>query len=277
MQVKILEEAGQLPLAYVAASVHGLHEDAERIAQKVEEVPDLPSATGLLMPPAPILKVRSSRALMQLLPVPTPSAPRCRHARAGAQLVSRSCLSGTAGRALLVIRLLVVVVHCAGGQLAASHGEQGLFRDAGGQGQGAGRRQARHGGGGGGCARRGRARRRRLGRRPRPGRRRGRRRGALALCRPAAFLRSACFAPPVGGDARIDQSKVRARGVARRRAALLGWAATRTARAGGTWRTWSCPPTWWPRRRRRARRRGPSRRRRRGSPPRKSGSTSAHR
>lgn len=56
-QVRILEESGQLPLAYVAAATHGLQEDAERISQGLGSLPDLPSTSALLMPPTPILKV----------------------------------------------------------------------------------------------------------------------------------------------------------------------------------------------------------------------------
>ncbi|KAJ9518428.1 hypothetical protein QJQ45_018452 [Haematococcus lacustris] len=55
-QLRILEESGQLPLAYVCAASHGLDEEAERIGQNLTELPDLPSKTGLLMPPTPILK-----------------------------------------------------------------------------------------------------------------------------------------------------------------------------------------------------------------------------
>ena len=59
-QVRILEESGQLPLAYVAAATHGLHEEAERIGQAIgdDDLPELPTASQLLLPPTPILKVR---------------------------------------------------------------------------------------------------------------------------------------------------------------------------------------------------------------------------
>jgi len=56
-RVKILENAGHLPLAYVTASVHGLHDVAERLAAELgENVPSLPEGKvrSLLMPPAPI-------------------------------------------------------------------------------------------------------------------------------------------------------------------------------------------------------------------------------
>jgi hypothetical protein len=57
-QVKILEDSGQLPLAYVAAAVHGLTADAERISAALDgNVPDLPPQGHLLLPPTPILKV----------------------------------------------------------------------------------------------------------------------------------------------------------------------------------------------------------------------------
>jgi hypothetical protein len=59
LQIKILEESGQLPLAYVAASVHGLAEDADRLGASLPDLPDLPPASGLLMPPTPILQVRT--------------------------------------------------------------------------------------------------------------------------------------------------------------------------------------------------------------------------
>lgn len=55
-QVRVLEESGQLPLAYVAAATHGLSEDADRIAQQLSELPELPSGAMLLQPPTPILK-----------------------------------------------------------------------------------------------------------------------------------------------------------------------------------------------------------------------------
>nr|WDD38917.1 coatomer subunit alpha-1 [Fagopyrum tataricum] len=56
-RVKILENAGHLPLAYVTASAHGLNDVAERIAAELEELPSLPEGKtpSLLMPPAPLL------------------------------------------------------------------------------------------------------------------------------------------------------------------------------------------------------------------------------
>lgn len=57
-RVKILENSGHLPLAYITASVHGLHDVAERLAAELgENVPSLPEgkAPSLLMPPAPIM------------------------------------------------------------------------------------------------------------------------------------------------------------------------------------------------------------------------------
>ncbi|GMH13468.1 hypothetical protein Nepgr_015309 [Nepenthes gracilis] len=57
-RVKILENAGHLPLAYLTASVHGLHDVAERLAAELgEHIPSLPEGKvpSLLMPPAPIL------------------------------------------------------------------------------------------------------------------------------------------------------------------------------------------------------------------------------
>ncbi|GBG32531.1 Coatomer subunit alpha-1 [Hondaea fermentalgiana] len=60
-RVKILEEVGQLSLAYVAAVSHGLNEDAERIAGALSEagveLPQVdPSSATLLMPPNPIFR-----------------------------------------------------------------------------------------------------------------------------------------------------------------------------------------------------------------------------
>lgn len=57
-RVKILENAGHLPLAYITASVHGLHEVAEKLAATLgDKVPTLPNnkAPSLLMPPTPIV------------------------------------------------------------------------------------------------------------------------------------------------------------------------------------------------------------------------------
>ncbi|KAL3514715.1 hypothetical protein ACH5RR_027432 [Cinchona calisaya] len=57
-RVKILENAGHLPLAYITASVHGLHDVAERLAAELgENVPSLPKgkSTALLIPPKPVL------------------------------------------------------------------------------------------------------------------------------------------------------------------------------------------------------------------------------
>ncbi|CAI9757967.1 unnamed protein product [Fraxinus pennsylvanica] len=57
-RVKILENAGHLPLAYLTASVHGLHDTAERLAAELgENVPSLPKGrrASLLIPPSPVL------------------------------------------------------------------------------------------------------------------------------------------------------------------------------------------------------------------------------
>ncbi|GFZ20525.1 coatomer, alpha subunit [Actinidia rufa] len=57
-RVKILENAGHLPLAYITASVHGLEDVAERLSTELgDNVPALPEGKvpSLLMPPAPIL------------------------------------------------------------------------------------------------------------------------------------------------------------------------------------------------------------------------------
>ncbi|XP_076892088.1 coatomer subunit alpha-1-like [Bidens hawaiensis] len=57
-RVKILENAGHLPLAYVTAKTHGLNDIAEGLADKLERnVPVLPSGRShsLLIPPTPVL------------------------------------------------------------------------------------------------------------------------------------------------------------------------------------------------------------------------------
>ncbi|CAE6000516.1 unnamed protein product [Arabidopsis arenosa] len=57
-RVKILENAGHLPLAYITASVHGLNDIAERLAIELgDNVPTLPEGKtpSLLMPPPPIM------------------------------------------------------------------------------------------------------------------------------------------------------------------------------------------------------------------------------
>ncbi|KAH1255933.1 Coatomer subunit alpha-1 [Glycine max] len=56
-RVKILENVGHLPLAYITASVHGLHDVAERLAAELgNNVPSLPGGKvpSLLMPPSPL-------------------------------------------------------------------------------------------------------------------------------------------------------------------------------------------------------------------------------
>ncbi|KAK9270177.1 hypothetical protein L1049_025753 [Liquidambar formosana] len=57
-RIKILENSGHLPLAYITASVHGLHDVAERLAAELgDNVPSLPEgkSPSLLMPPSPIV------------------------------------------------------------------------------------------------------------------------------------------------------------------------------------------------------------------------------
>ncbi|XP_022884750.1 coatomer subunit alpha-1-like isoform X2 [Olea europaea var. sylvestris] len=57
-RVKILENAGHLPLAYLTASVHGLHDTAELLAAELgNNVPSLPQGkkASLLIPPTPVL------------------------------------------------------------------------------------------------------------------------------------------------------------------------------------------------------------------------------
>lgn len=56
-RVKVLEEAGQLALAYMTAATHGLKDDAERISESMGgNVPQLDPKAQLLAPPTPILK-----------------------------------------------------------------------------------------------------------------------------------------------------------------------------------------------------------------------------
>ncbi|KAE9617528.1 putative transcription factor WD40-like family [Lupinus albus] len=57
-RIKILENVGHLPLAYITASVHGLHDVAERLAAELgDNVPSLPAGKvpSLLMPPSPVM------------------------------------------------------------------------------------------------------------------------------------------------------------------------------------------------------------------------------
>ncbi|CAI0422909.1 unnamed protein product [Linum tenue] len=56
-RVKILENTGHIPLAYITAKVHGLEEVAERLAADLgDNIPSLPEGKvpSLLMPPSPI-------------------------------------------------------------------------------------------------------------------------------------------------------------------------------------------------------------------------------
>ncbi|GFP95169.1 coatomer subunit alpha-1 [Phtheirospermum japonicum] len=57
-RVKILENAGHLPLAYITASAHGLHDISERLASELgDNIPSLPEGkkASLLIPPSPVL------------------------------------------------------------------------------------------------------------------------------------------------------------------------------------------------------------------------------
>ncbi|KAF2301912.1 hypothetical protein GH714_030350 [Hevea brasiliensis] len=57
-RVKILENAGHLPLAYITAKVHGLEDLAERLAAELgDNVPSVPEdkVPSLLMPPSPVM------------------------------------------------------------------------------------------------------------------------------------------------------------------------------------------------------------------------------
>ncbi|KAL7085958.1 hypothetical protein ACP275_14G309100 [Erythranthe tilingii] len=66
-RVKILENVGHLPLAYITASVHGLHDIAERLAAELgDNVPSLPEGRkpSLLIPPNPVLSAGDWPLLM---------------------------------------------------------------------------------------------------------------------------------------------------------------------------------------------------------------------
>ncbi|CAA7020565.1 unnamed protein product [Microthlaspi erraticum] len=57
-RIRILEKTGNLTLAYTTASVHGLVDVAERLANVLGELPTLPigkAAPSLLMPPRPVM------------------------------------------------------------------------------------------------------------------------------------------------------------------------------------------------------------------------------
>ncbi|OIW13247.1 hypothetical protein TanjilG_14180 [Lupinus angustifolius] len=57
-RVKILENVGHLPLAYITASVHGLQDVAERLAAELgDNIPSLPEGKvpSLLIPPSPVM------------------------------------------------------------------------------------------------------------------------------------------------------------------------------------------------------------------------------
>ncbi|CAN1150612.1 Coatomer subunit alpha-1 [Linum perenne] len=57
-RVKILENAGHIPLAYITAKVHGLEDVAERLAADLgDDIPSLPEGkvASLLTPPSPIM------------------------------------------------------------------------------------------------------------------------------------------------------------------------------------------------------------------------------
>jgi coatomer protein complex subunit alpha (xenin) len=58
-RVHVLEEVGQLALAYITAGTAGLKEDVERLRKRIEDagatVPALPANAKLMMPPSPVL------------------------------------------------------------------------------------------------------------------------------------------------------------------------------------------------------------------------------
>ena len=60
-RVRVLEEAGQLTLAYLTAKTNGLQADVERLAGRIQEsggkIPDAPKSASLLQPPTPIYRM----------------------------------------------------------------------------------------------------------------------------------------------------------------------------------------------------------------------------
>jgi len=60
-RIRILESVGQLPLAYITASTHGLEEKAAEIAEKLgDDIPDVPTTTNLLIPPTPVMRLHET-------------------------------------------------------------------------------------------------------------------------------------------------------------------------------------------------------------------------
>ncbi|KAH7294458.1 hypothetical protein KP509_27G001800 [Ceratopteris richardii] len=56
-RVKILEESGQLALAYATAATHGLKETASRLAEELgDKAPSLPDKGELMLPPVPVVR-----------------------------------------------------------------------------------------------------------------------------------------------------------------------------------------------------------------------------
>jgi len=56
-RIKVLEESGQFPLAYLTAKTHGLTGESERIKDLLEEEPEVDDEDdGLLFPPVPIVQ-----------------------------------------------------------------------------------------------------------------------------------------------------------------------------------------------------------------------------
>ncbi len=51
-----VDGAGQVALAYATAATHGLSEEAERLADGLDDPPELDADARLLLPPPPILK-----------------------------------------------------------------------------------------------------------------------------------------------------------------------------------------------------------------------------
>jgi hypothetical protein len=213
-QVRILEEAGQLPLAFVAASTHGLADEAERLAGKMGgELPELAPPRGgppsLLAPPTPVLR-EENWPLLTVSKVGGGEQGEAGRGRTGGGELGGDVRPGRAGRGCRS------VAHGAGVSWAAARGvlnvrlarpraslallcRAGLLRDAcsqgrgqcggGGRGRGGGggQRQGRCCCGGGHGDRRERAGGRGLGRR-RPGA------GRCALGPGGALRAAACAA-----------------------------------------------------------------------------------
>jgi len=57
-RIRLLEEVGQVSLAYICARIHGFEEIAQTLEQKLNgKLPEIPSNPSLLLPPSPILRL----------------------------------------------------------------------------------------------------------------------------------------------------------------------------------------------------------------------------